>query len=190
MFKTCRGRLNYVKFLSGTAQYWPCISFTSHRCWSIFQFCSTVSNAWLQSVYKWDRVRTCLQTELRLLSSFVWWLEGILPWEDEGQTSQQTSFLQGLFSVFNPRYFLFKFKRKSDWIFKLLLNCLLNPRTYKGGGGGGNVLSIRFFWVFFFLEDKTLPPHVFSSCLFISRADFETSLEMISSYGYKIWRHK
>ena len=50
MFKTCRGRLNYVKFLSGTAQYWPCISFTSHRCWSIFQFCSTVSNAWLQSV--------------------------------------------------------------------------------------------------------------------------------------------
>ena len=37
-------------FLSGTAEYWPCISFTSHRCWSIFQFCSTVSNAWLQPV--------------------------------------------------------------------------------------------------------------------------------------------
>ena len=134
-------------FLSGTPEYWPCISFTSHYCWSIFLLfhCKQCVIA----ACKWDRVRTCLQTELRLFSSFVWWLEGILPWEDEEQTSQQTSFLQSLFSVFNPRNFLFKFNRKSDWIFKLLLNCLVNPRTYRGGGGGGNVLPIRFFWFFF-----------------------------------------
>ena len=37
-------------FLSGTAKYWPCISFKSHCCWSIFQFCSIVSNKWLQPV--------------------------------------------------------------------------------------------------------------------------------------------
>ena len=164
--------------LSGTAEYWPCISFTSHCCWSIFLLfhCKPCVIA----ACKWDRVRTCLQTELRLFSSFVWWLEGILPWEDEGQTSQQTSFLQGLFSVFNPRYFLFKFKRKSDWIFKLLLNWLLNRQTYSPYG----------FSEFFFLEDKTLAPHVFSSCSFIPRADFETSLVMTSSYGYEIWRYK
>ena len=45
----------------------------------------------------------------------------------------------------------------------------LNPRMYKG--------RTR---VSFFLEDKTSGPHVFSSCLFIPRADFETSLVMVS----------
>ena len=133
-------------FLSGTAEYWPCISFTSHCCWSIcllFHCKQCVIAA-----CKWDRVRTCLQTELRLCSSFVWWLEGILPREDEGQTNQQTSFVQGLFSVFNPRYFLFTFKRKSDWIFKLLLNCLLTlGRTGVGGGEGRGIVG--FFWVLF-----------------------------------------
>ena len=38
----------------------------------------------------------------------------------------------------------------------------------------------------FFLEDKTSAPDVFSSCLFISRAYFETSLVMVSCYGYEI----
>ena len=155
-----------TRFLSGTPEYWPCISFTSHCCWSIFLLfhCKQCVIA----ARKWDRVT-------------------LLPWEDEGQTSQQTSFLQGLFSVFNPRYFLFKFKRKTDWIFKLLLNCLLNPRTYKGAGGGEGTPHKVF--LILFLEDKTLAHHVFSSCLFIPRADFETSLVMISSYGYEIWRH-
>ena len=134
-------------FLSGTPEYWPCISFTSHYCWSIFLLfhCKQCVIA----ACKWDRVRKCLQTELRLFSSFVQRLEGILPWEDEGQTSQQTSFLQGLFSVFNPRYFLFKFKRKSDWIFKLLLNCLLK---YKGGGG--ECTPHKVFLIFFFSRIK------------------------------------
>ena len=106
----------------------------------------------------------------------------------KGKLASRHPFSKVCFQSSIPRYFLFKFKRKSDWIFKLLLNCLLNPRTYKGGGRGGGGCSSHkvFLSFFFFLEDKTLPPHVFSSCLFIPRADFETSLEMISSYGYKI----
>ena len=44
----------------------------------------------------------------------------------------------------------------------------------------------------FFLEDKTSAPDVFSSCSFIPCAHFkfETSLVMVSCYGYEIWRHK
>ena len=43
----------------------------------------------------------------------------------------------------------------------------------------------------FFLEDQTSASEVFSSCSFIPRtSDFETSLVMISYYGYEIWRHK
>ena len=45
----------------------------------------------------------------------------------------------------------------------------------------------RFFWVFF-LEDKTSAPDVFSSCSFIPRAHFKSSLVMVSFYGYEIWR--
>ena len=50
---------------------------------------------------------------------------------------------------------------------------LFNPRTY-------NVFPSLF------LEDKTLALDVFSSCSFIPRAHFETSLEMVSFYFYKI----
>ena len=38
----------------------------------------------------------------------------------------------------------------------------------------------------FFLGDKTSAPDVFSSCSFISRADFEMSLVMVRCYGYEI----
>ena len=55
-----------------------------------------------------------------------------------------------------------------------------NPRTYKVGGGGGGG------WLSFFLEDKTSAPDVFSSCSFIPCAHFETSLVIISVYGYEI----
>ena len=58
------------------------------------------------------------------------------------------------FSVFNPRYFLLKFKRKSDWIFKLLLNCLLTlGRTGVGGMGRGSVgFCLSFFsWRIYYL---------------------------------------
>ena len=39
---------------------------------------------------------------------------------------------------------------------------------------------------FFFLEDKTSVPDVFSSCSFIPRAHFEISLVMVSCYDYEI----
>ena len=54
--------------------------------------------------------------------------------------------------------------------------------------GGGEVDATPPFKVFlsFFLEDKTSAPDVFSSCSFIPRADFETSLVMVSCYGYEI----
>ena len=42
----------------------------------------------------------------------------------------------------------------------------------------------------FLLEDKKSVPYVFISCSFIPRAHFETSLVMVSCYGYEIWRHK
>ena len=53
-----------------------------------------------------------------------------------------------------------------------------NPRTYKVGGRGGGLS--------FFLEDKTSAPDIFSSCSFIPCAHFETSLVIISVYGYEI----
>ena len=53
------------------------------------------------------------------------------------------------------------------------------------GAGGG----VSFFWGFF-LEDKTSAPEIFSSCSFIHCPHFETSLVMVSCYGYEIWRHK
>ena len=40
----------------------------------------------------------------------------------------------------------------------------------------------------FFQQDKTSVHDVFSSCSFIPRADFKTSLVMVSRYGYEIWR--
>ena len=44
----------------------------------------------------------------------------------------------------------------------------------EGGGGGG--------WVFFLQDGKTSGPEVFSSCSFIPREHFETSLVMVSYY--------
>ena len=50
--------------------------------------------------------------------------------------------------------------------------------TERGGGGGGGEGS-----EFFFLDGKTSAPEVFSSCSFIPREHFETSLVMVSYYG-------
>ena len=44
----------------------------------------------------------------------------------------------------------------------------------------------RVFVSFFFPEDKTTVPDVFSSCSFISRAHFEISLLIVSCYGDEI----
>ena len=50
-------------------------------------------------------------------------------------------------------------------------------------------LPLRFFWSFF-LNDKTSAADVFSSCLFIHHAHLETSLVMVSYYGYEMWHRK
>ena len=65
------------------------------------------------------------------------------------------------------------------------LSVILNPRTYKGLGGGVDTTPVSFFFSFF-LEDKTSAPDVLSSFLFIPYTHFETSLVMVSCYGYEI----
>ena len=42
---------------------------------------------------------------------------------------------------------------------------------------------------FFFLDDQ-IPASDVCSCLYISRAHFETSLVMISSYGFEVSRRR
>ena len=53
--------------------------------------------------------------------------------------------------------------------------------------GGGGVASSDPSEVFFsfFLDDKTSAPDVFNSFSFFPRAHFETSLVMVSYYGYE-----
>ena len=48
----------------------------------------------------------------------------------------------------------------------------------RGGGGGGYPPET-------FLDDKTSASDFFTSCSFIPRAHFETSLVMVSYYGYE-----
>ena len=64
----------------------------------------------------------------------------------------------------------------------------VNPRRYKGRGEGwlDATPSIRFFFLSFFLEDKTSVPDVFSTCSFIPCAHFETRLVMDSRSGYEL----
>ena len=80
--------------------------------------------------------------------------------------------------------------RKSDfgWIAftHFLILAVLNPRTFKGEGGWMPPPSPRKVFLSFFLEDKTSVSDVFSCCLFIPRAHFETGLVMVSCYGYEI----
>jgi len=65
----------------------------------------------------------------------------------------------------------------------VLLMSQLNPWTYKAGEG-------VFAGFFSFLDDKPSAPDVFSSCSFIPRARFETSLVMVIYYGYETQRHE
>ena len=68
----------------------------------------------------------------------------------------------------------------------------VNPRTYReagGGGGGGEEGGCppgTEFFVRFFLDNQTSAYDVFSSRSFIPRRHFETSLLMVSYYGYEI----
>ena len=54
------------------------------------------------------------------------------------------------------------------------------------GVGGWLPPSPLSFLFKFFLDDKTSEHEVFSSCSFIPRAHFETSLVMVIYYGYEI----
>ena len=53
----------------------------------------------------------------------------------------------------------------------------------EGGGVDDGCTPIRFS-LSFFLENKISAPDVFSSRSFIPHADFESSLVMVSCYGY------
>ena len=68
-----------------------------------------------------------------------------------------------------------------------MLNVYLTLGRTRGRGGGVNDTSppLQGF-LSFLLEDKTSVPDVFNSCSFILRAHFETSLVMVSCYGYEI----
>ena len=55
-----------------------------------------------------------------------------------------------------------------------------------GGWGEGVDATPHNVFMRFFLEDKISASDVFSSCSFISRAHFETSLVMVRFYGYEI----
>ena len=66
---------------------------------------------------------------------------------------------------------------------ELTLGCI---RGGKGEGGGVDATPPYGFSEFFFLEDKTAAPVIFSSCSFTLRAHFETSLVMLSCNGYEI----
>ena len=76
------------------------------------------------------------------------------------------------------------------WFFCRTLAILILGRTRNWGGGGCHVNSPppphpqRLFWVFFFQDDITSVPDVFSSCSFILRAHFESSKVMVSYYGH------
>ena len=59
----------------------------------------------------------------------------------------------------------------------------------KGRGVDATPLPHKVF-LSFFPEDKTSVPDAFCSCSFIPPAHFETSLVMVSCYGYEILRHK
>ena len=56
----------------------------------------------------------------------------------------------------------------------------INPWTYKWGEG----LPPKWDFFIFFLDDETSAPDVLSSCSFILRAHFQTSLVTVSYYGY------
>ena len=81
-------------------------------------------------------------------------------------------------NISDKRNALFKTTRVNPWMYK----------GREGGGGGGWVDATPpyGFSEFFFLEDKTAAPVIFSSCSFTLRAHFETSLVMLSCYGYEI----
>ena len=74
-----------------------------------------------------------------------------------------------------------------DEIIKLCFQTNYSLDVQVGGGGGMGVDATPYkVFLSFFPEDETSAPEVFSSCSFISRTDFETSLVMVSCFVYGI----
>ena len=87
------------------------------------------------------------------------------------------------------------FRRQGAFFFSLLKLCHklytgFNPRTFKGWGGEGWLPPSSKVILIFFLDDKTSASEVFCSSLFIPRAHSETSLVMVSYFGYEIRRDR
>ena len=80
-----------------------------------------------------------------------------------------------------PCAFFFGVKK---YLFLCIRCSTLTLGRTRGRGGGGCHLPANF--LSFLLEDKTSAPDVFSSCLLIPRAPFESSSVMFSFYGYEI----
>ena len=135
-------------FLSGTAEYWPCISFTSHCCWSIFHFCSTVSNAWLQPVNEIVLGRVyrlnfdCFQVLFGDSKEF--YLE-----KTKGKLASRHPFSKVCFqsSILDTSFLSLKENLTRSLNFYWIV--FLTLRRTRGREGGGSVLPIRFFWFFF-----------------------------------------
>ena len=64
--------------------------------------------------------------------------------------------------------------------------CTISPSDVQEGGGS----QPPKVFLIFFLDDKTSAPDIFCTCSFIPRTHSETSLVMVSYYGYETWRHK
>ena len=87
------------------------------------------------------------------------------------------------------------FRRQGAFFFSFwssVISCtlVLTLGRSRGGGGEGWLPPSSKVILIFFLDDKTSASEVFCSSLFIPRAHSETSLVMVSYYGYEIWRDR
>ena len=84
----------------------------------------------------------------------------------------------------------FKPRIPTMWNIKYIKLSLRRTGERGGGSGGreGGCHSVSEVFLRFFLDNQI--PAVFSGRSFIPRTHFETSLLMVSCYGYEIWRHK
>ena len=77
----------------------------------------------------------------------------------------------------------------SLWSSVISCTLVLTLGRSRGGGEGWLPPSSKVILIFF-LDDKTSASEVFCSSLFIPQAHSETSLVMVSYYGYEIWRDR
>ena len=75
----------------------------------------------------------------------------------------------------------------NDVVICLLVALFLGSGIFFSTRGMGRLMPPPHkVFLSFFLEDKTSAPGVFSSCSFIPHPHFETSLVIVSCYGYEI----